>query len=100
MKTAKVKWECPECKAPPSQHGKGGGDTCKAHVLGGCPGFVCECVMDEDRHGESQNKPCVDARCYHCGWEGRFPPLPKKLQPFEKKALEAGWTPPKGWIGS
>ena len=95
-----MKWECPECKAPPNKHGKGGSDKCGMSGYGDdCQGFICECDNNEKDHGESQDKLCLDARCYHCGWGGRFPPLPKKLKPFEKLALAAGWTPPKGWVG-
>ena len=105
-KSAKVKWECPECKAPPNEHGKGGEGECEmdrrsygSYTSSDCQGFICECDVNEDGHGESQDKPCLEARCYHCDWSGRFPPLPKKLKPFEKLALAAGWTPPKGWVG-
>ena len=98
---ANVKWECPACKAPPNEHGEGGAEKCDMRRLSGlCQGFICECGVDEDEHGESNDKPCLEAICYHCRWGGRFPPLPKKLKPFEKQAIAAGWTPPKGWIGS
>ncbi len=92
----KVKWECPKCStgAPGEGHGKG---DCHDDPDGeSCYGFVCECDGDEE-HGDSLENPCENAACYHCGWASRFPPLPKKLRPWEKRALEAGWKPPEGW---
>lgn len=90
-----MEFKCPECDAKPHQHGKGGKEKCVA-INGDCDGFVCECFEggDLDDHGESFSNPCFDARCYHCGWRGQIPILPKKLQAWEKKALEAGWIPP------
>ena len=98
-KVAKVEWKCPSCGAPPNEHGKGGVNECDTGSSNECSGFICDCSVDEKEHGESQDKPCLEALCYHCGWGGRFPPLPKKLKPYEKQALAAGWTPPKGWVG-
>lgn len=99
----KVEWLCPKCGATPNAHGKGGPSKCedRLKLLGGlgCLGFLCECdegAEDED-HGVLFSHPCLQAVCYHCGWEGRFPPLPKKAKAWEKQALQAGWTPPPGW---
>jgi len=89
----KVKWACPSCGAKPGRHGKG---ECRSPGEG-CGGFCCECCFDTDKqHGQSLADPCYEARCYHCGWEGHFPPLPKKLTGWHKKAWDAGWRPPKG----
>jgi hypothetical protein len=93
----KFEWACPECGAKPGKHGKGGKEKCEyhrgSHVT--CVGFVCECSDDgDDDHGLVMSNTCPEANCYHCGWGGQMPPMPKKIAPWEKKALEAGWTPP------
>jgi hypothetical protein len=93
-------FECPKCKAVPHKHGKGGSDACK-NRLGSCDGFICECdseeipESDDDDHGSSFSNPCESATCGHCGWSGTVPVKPAGLSPWEKKALEAGWTPPE-----
>jgi len=98
-----AEWKCPECDAPAHKHGRGGKTKCVSDDdLLNCEGLVCECDVDDDidgDHGLSQNDPCENAVCYHCGWGGRLPPKPKKMAPWEKKALEAGWKPPAGWGG-
>lgn len=89
-------FRCPKCGAEPQKHGKG-------RCLNGdreCDGLICECMADEfpdsehPDHGESFTNPCATANCYHCGWGGTVPAKPKGLQAWERKALEAGWTPP------
>lgn len=90
----RVKWTCPRCGAPPNGHGKGGYDVCKSDDGADCSGFLCGCGFDECGTYEV---PCVEATCYHCGWKGAFPESPKKALPWEKKALAAGWTPPRSW---
>ena len=88
----KIKFECPKCGATPNEHGKG---DCRNRY---CMGFVCECDGDTaETHGDSYSDPCPNANCDHCGWFGKFPKPPGKILPWEKKALEAGWTPPVGW---
>lgn len=93
------KWACPKCGADANKHGKGGGEKCKDRfgTMRECSGFICECddEMNMDDHGESFATPCTNAVCYHCGWEGTFPIPPKGLEPWEKKALAAGWAPPE-----
>jgi hypothetical protein len=88
-------WKCSECSAPWDACGEG---QC-AGIHGACGGLVCECMGVDTKpgHGESQDDACPNAVCGHCRWEGRVPPLPKKLEAWEKKALAAGWKPPKGW---
>ena len=99
-----IKWACPECgmdhtgkhkislKKPECKDG--------LRPVKGCGGFVCECEDSTPKdHGDSLEKPCPYAVCYHCGYAGQFPPLPRKLTGWEKKAAEAGWTPPGGWKG-
>jgi hypothetical protein len=79
----KYEWKCPKCGAP---HGACGKGECKCTYSGGCcDGLVCECeevnITDNDideNHGLYIDNPCHNAHCYHCGWEGRFPPKPKK----------------------
>lgn len=94
------KFACPKCGAEPHKHGKGGVYECEHRNNSGCEGVICECDAPESEdsdHGQSHANPCHNANCYHCGWHGRLPPLPKKAQAWEKKALAAGWTPPAGW---
>jgi hypothetical protein len=89
----KISWKCPKCGARAGKHGKG---KCLS-VQKDCVGFICECDDEDGKyHGISHLEPCHQANCYHCGWGGVFPPRPKKIQAWEKKALESGWTPPKG----
>lgn len=74
-------------------HGQG---PCADEKESLCSGFICECSSDEsdaDGHGDTYGMPCKEAHCYHCGWQGVFPKPPSKAAPWEKKALEAGWTP-------
>ena len=97
-KAIKIEWRCPKCGADANQHGKGGKEKCQERHSGheSCNGFLCECDGDTgDHHGESFADPCIEARCHHCGWAGTFPEKPKGLQAWEKKALDAGWTPPE-----
>lgn len=93
-----IKWECPKCSARPNHHGKGGASRCRYTdgLLKACNGFLCECEDDEEHVGSYAN-PCPEANCYHCGWGGKFPTKPKGIQPWERKALDAGWMPPSGW---
>lgn len=62
-------------------------------------GFICECADDGDDnvHGESFDKQCSNAVCYHCDWRGTFPVPPKAWPKWAKDAAAAGWTPPEGW---
>ena len=92
----KIPWACPKCGAKAREHGRGGEDACDAR-LRGCNGFICECEYSADDmgHGLSFADRCESAVCYHCGWSGIFPPRPRGLVLWEKRALEAGWTPPK-----
>lgn len=94
------KFACPKCGAEPHKHGKGGAYECGHRNGAGCDGIVCECDTPESEdsdHGQAHTNPCHNANCYHCGWGGRLPSLPRKAQAWEKKALAAGWTPPAGW---
>jgi len=96
-KELRFKWACPKCGAGANGHGDGGRDGCiDRHAASvGCLGFICECEDDTGAtHGYTLADPCLLANCYHCGWGGRFPQKPKGLAPWEKKALEAGWSPP------
>ena len=93
----RVPWACPKCGSKPGHHGKG---ECLDSGHGPCQGLVCECPIEDDSsdnlpdHGETFAHPCPNANCYHCGWGGTIPQKPKGLQPWEKKALEAGWGMP------
>lgn len=94
-----VKWACPDCGADANEHGKGGAAKYIQRSPGGCSGFICDCdpeinERDGEEHGTVFDRPCETANCYHCGWGGTFPILPKKLQAWEKQALKAGWAPP------
>lgn len=90
------KWKCPRCGAPANAHGKGGMEKCQYDSqTDSCQGFICECDNEgSDGHGELLSDPCPGANCYHCGWGGVFPTAPKGIETWEKKALEAGWSPP------
>lgn len=91
----KFEWKCPECGAAPNKHGEGGAEKCEYDRNGWCCGFLCECDDDGSKdHGCLLTKPCPSANCYHCGWGGTFPQMPKRLATWEKKALAAGWSPP------
>lgn len=100
-----IEWKCPRCGATPEGHAHLDEDSryaCKGRGFGGndCMGFICECegpASDNEAHGTTHGQPCENATCYHCGWVGTFPQRPKKIQAWEKKALDAGWQPPKGW---
>jgi len=98
-------FKCPKCEALSNQHGKGGAERCRENLRSmsygpDCLGLICECGVEdcprseEDDHGIALSNPCEGAHCYHCGWEGTVPVKPKGLLPWEKKALEAGWTMP------
>lgn len=102
----KIEWACPKCGAVANAHGKGGSNKCEDRLSRNgedCSGFICECdgdeggidIATEGGHGECFSNPCPTATCYHCGWGGTFPKRPKGLQPWERKALEAGWAPPE-----
>ena len=96
-KPIKVEWKCPDCAAEPNEHGKGGRDRCidRHSSEAACAGFLCECDGETNPgHGESFADVCVSAICYHCGWTGTYPKPPMGIQAWERKALEAGWTPP------
>ena len=103
---ADYKWKCPKCKAPAHDHGKGGKQECQDELsvaADACEGFICECdpsdwpESERDDHGTTLTNPCHNATCFHCGeFEGTFPPDPKSIKGWEKKALAAGWTPPPG----
>ena len=96
----RIKWACPKCEAGANEHGEGGGEKCLEQRRNNeiCQGFLCECDDDgeDEEHGLTHAKACPDANCYHCGWGGTFPQMPKKAAPWEKKALAAGWIPPGG----
>lgn len=94
---SEVEWRCPACEAPANKHGKMPMAICKRSSS--CMGFICECEDDTgEGHGESLDERCPNATCYHCGWGGTFPPQPMKLTGWEKKAWDAGWRPPAGWL--
>lgn len=66
-----IKWECPDCAAPFDDHGKG---ECKdSSGSSKCGGFICDCDEDSDDNHGTDEQPCPNARCYHCGWMGEFP---------------------------
>jgi hypothetical protein len=95
----KVEWKCPKCGALPDKCGNG---PCKSKgaISSSCEGFLCNCDdfgadSCADDHGESFENVCHNAACSHCGWWGKFPQRPKGILPWEKKALDAGWTPPQ-----
>lgn len=95
----KIQWKCPRCGAKANAHGKGGRSGCSKFSGRYCDGFLCVCweygIEDEDPdHGLLLEKPCRHARCGHCDWGGVFPPKPRALVPWEKKALKEGWTMP------
>lgn len=91
------KWECPKCGTGASGGAHGKGECYSSNAPTGCDGLICDCEDDcEESHGLVFADPCRNARCYHCGWGGTLPVKPKGLAPWEKKALAAGWTPPKG----
>ena len=93
----RVKWACPKCgaTATANRHGKGGAKACEQTSAETCDGFLCECLEDGTYyHGETFTDVCHEAHCYHCGWGGKFPQTPKKIAPWEKKALAEGWKPP------
>lgn len=92
MKTV-FKWECPKCGAEANECGDEKKRT-SHHLDEHCAGFICECDTDTEEHGTTLSDPCREAQCYHCGWCGTYPRPPLGLQAWEKKALEAGWTPP------
>lgn len=103
----KMPWECPRCMAADG-HGEGGRDECRAGAES-CEGLICECWENHEPgsavykhteapdHGQVFDNICERAVCKHCGWSGRLPKAPAKLAAWEKKALEAGWTPPENW---
>lgn len=98
-----AEWKCPKCGAAYYQHGPGRLEVCESALKGrACEGFICECSSPANGatdHGLTSANPCQEATCYCCGWGGQMPPPPRKVQPWEKEALKAGWTPPEGWAG-
>lgn len=96
-------WRCPKCDAPAGRHGRGGNGKCKSYPRWRtiCEGLICECDDQGTKsHGLSFGDRCENAVCNHCGWVGALPIAVldgKKLKGWAKKALDAGWTPPKGW---
>lgn len=101
-----ISWECPNCGAAYNKCGRIKGVKPRNgfrvddldHVQGSCEGLICECEFDTtEEHGTVHSDPCKTANCYHCGWGGTMPPRPKNLKPWERKAIDAGWSPPKGW---
>lgn len=88
-----MEFKCPKCEALPNECG-----SKKVPCLGhnGCMGFICDCAEEDtaEDHGTTFSNPCPEANCYHCGWGGRFPLLPRGMQAWEKKAAAAGWTMP------
>ena len=97
--SAATRWACPKCGATDTEHGKGGAGECvRPDGHGRCGGFLCRCEGEgAAAHGTTVADPCPNARCYHCKWGGTFPVPPKRAAPWEKNALAAGWTPPRGW---
>lgn len=96
-------WKCPKCGAKAHEHGPGRRDKCQYNQGGkDCEGLICECddgsCDADDDHGMICTNTCKNANCYCCGWGGELPVPPKKMQPWEKKAFEAGWTPPPGRV--
>lgn len=99
-----VPFKCPRCGAPPHKHGKGGSENCKYGGTGKeCEGLICECdpqdypASEKADHGMCHDNACPEANCYHCGFGGTVPEMPKKMPAWTKEALKAGWVPPKGW---
>lgn len=77
-------WKCPGC----------GGGRFDEHDA---EGLICDCDAKDctDKHGETEDDACWNACCQMCDWSGKMLPPPKKALAWEKKALEAGWTPPE-----
>ena len=76
-------WKCPKCGATLDKCGRG---TCNraGYSTSKCMGLICECDETEehgDHHGETQDDPCKDAYCDHCGWAGRMPPKAPRKKP-------------------
>lgn len=84
----KIKWACPVCGADEHQN----------------QGFFCECDANhsqDDDHGQTYAKACIEAICYNCGWSGEFPQMPwdkKDLPQWAQTALNQGWSPPWDWV--
>ena len=105
QETADPRWKCPNCGAAAHGCGRKGAKPRNIraddmdHKPGSCEGLLCECEDDgaDPTHGVEFSNPCYDAVCYHCGWGGEMPPRPKKIKPWEKSALDNGWSPPAGW---
>jgi hypothetical protein len=104
-----MKWECPNCGATANKCGRKGAKAMSGlavhdldHNPEICMGLICECSSegDDPDHGETFSHPCSEAICYHCGWVGEMPQKPKRLLPWERKALDAGWEPPPGWLAA
>lgn len=75
--TKKREWKCPKCGALADKHGKGGEAKCATSIRSmGCSGFLCECSDEDGKdHGLTTKDRCYNARCYHCDWQGVFPPV-------------------------
>lgn len=95
-----IPFVCPRCKSQPNGHGTVARYAKTEHRpnMDYCEGVLCRCEHDTvETHGETFEDPCLQAYCGCCGWGGRLPVLPKKMLPWERKALEAGWAPPATW---
>lgn len=66
-------WKCPKCEAPAHAHGKGGKEKCNETYETYCDGFICECDEECGNAHGTEEEPCQNAVCYHCGWFGAFP---------------------------
>lgn len=97
----RIPYACLRCKSKPNKHGTVPryAKTEHGNRKDYCEGVLCQCPGDDvlETHGETFENPCLEAHCGCCGWGGRLPPLPKKMLPWERKALDAGWAPPDGW---
>lgn len=96
-----IEWACPRCKATHEHCNNVNVKRFGEHKTGySCSGFICECECEDPSpdHGTAAN-PCPTAVCHHCEWRGVFPPRPRKLLAWEKKAIDAGWTPPDNFYG-
>lgn len=93
MKPKKNTWCCPKCGVESHKHPKSTKHRRSCVEVDGnwCEGMLCECDdtpgqerepgsdPDAKDHGLTQENPCANANCYHCGWDGRLPAKePKK----------------------
>ncbi len=94
VRSVKIEFACPKCGTTPNGCSGKAKQTCDSRSHGhACGGFICECGEEGADHGYTFADVCRDTHCYHCGYRGSFPVKPKGLQAWEKKALEAGWSP-------